>query len=514
MQPRTILFFFVILLCASFLWGSFNQPIQEKKAIPITTKSEKALGYYHKAMFAVYSSYEAEALKNIKLAVETDPEFVMARTWYARFLDVPDALKIMEETKAYFDKVSEGEKLFALAIEAQVKNDLEKEIELLKKIISQYPEDGTIYNELGRSYFQNKVHDKSVEAYEKAIACNPEIFGAYNDVGYACIRAGRFEDAIKWLQKYAQLMPQAANPLDSLGDAYRQAGRYKEAWDCYQKALKVKPDFTASLLHLGDVKQELGYYEEAVGHYQECLKSLIPERDISESHFNMIDSYYRPKLAQAYLLMNNLEKAEEEIKNILTRNTGAGNVLGHYLAGELALRRGDAKKAREEADLAQRFEKENNLLGQEKDQIVNFLRAKVSMAEGDLSQAEKFLVDAINAFGMEGQSNLLSRVYSLGDDRLVCAEPLNLLAEIKKREKKVDEEVLALKRSLLVISHQPQPHFRLFELYSGQQKSEQAVRECKIFLNLAKEHRWNKEDIEKAKQFLEKTGTGSVLSQR
>ncbi len=502
MHKRSFLFYCLIFLFASFLWGIFNQPIQEKKAIPISTKSEKALGYYHKAMLAVYGSYEAEALKNIKLAVDTDPEFVMARTWYARFLDVPDALKMMEETKAHFGKVSEGERLFALAIEAQVKNDLEKEIELLEKLISLYPDDGTIYNELGVAYFQNKMHDKSIEAYEKAIACNPEIFGAYNDVGYACIRAGRFEDAIKWLQKYAQLMPQGANPLDSLGDAYKQAGRYKEAWDCYQKALKIKPEFTASLLHLGDVKQELGYYEEAVGHYQECLKSLVPERDISESHFNMVDSYYRPKLVQTYLLMNNLEKAEEEIKNILMRNTGAGNVLGHYLAGELALRRGDAKKAREEADLAQRFEKENNLLDQEKDQIVNFLRAKISMAEGDISQAEKSLMKAIDAFGMEGQSNLLSRVYSLGDVRLVSAEPLNLLAEIKRREKKVDEELLALKRSLLVVSHQPQPHFRLFELYRVQKKNELAARECRIFLNLAKEHRWSKEDIEKAKQFL------------
>ena len=168
--------------------------------------------------------------------------------------------------------------------------------------------------------------------------------------------------------------------------------------------------------------------------------------------------------------------------------------------------KGNTKKAREEAKLVQKYIKEHNLYDQEKDQIVNFQRAKIALSEGELAQAEKNILKAINAFGGdEGQSNLLSRVYSLGSERQICVEPLNLLAEIKRESNRQDEEILAIKKSLLLIPHQPSLHFRLGEIYEQRHQIDKAAKKYKLFLCFVKDFYWNKEDIEKAQRFISKS---------
>jgi tetratricopeptide (TPR) repeat protein len=489
---------FVVLLLSLFLF-----PLEkEKKVIPLTTKSEKALGYFHKAMHAYHQAYEKESLENFKLAAETDPEFVMALTWYSRYLSSPDNQRMIDEAKKHFSKASEGERAFTLAIEALLNNNLEQAVDLLEKLASEYPDDGMVHSELAAAYSLEKMDLKAIQEYEKAVACNLHNYSAYNSLGYACIRVGKFEEAIKWLEKYSELMPDSANPLDSLGDAYRNMGKYKKAWINYQKALKVKPDFTASILHLGDVKYELGFYQEALRRYKNALKSLLPEREISESHYKVVDSIWRPRLVNTYFHLNNLVDAEKEINTILQHNTNFGDMLGHYLAGELALLEGDTKKAKEEASLIQKYEMEYNFLSQEKDQIVNFMQAKIAMADGNLSQAEKFIGHAIDAFEREGQSYLLNRIYSLGSERQICVEPLNLLAELAKKRNRPEEEADAIKRSLGLIPHQPGLHYRLGQIYEQQKKMDQAGKEFKVFLELVKEFNGYKDEIRDAEKFV------------
>ena len=475
---------------------------KEKKIIHLTTKSDKALGYFHEAMHAYHQAYEKESLENFKLAVEADPEFVIALTWYSRYLSSPDNQRMIDEAKKHFSKASEGERAFTLAIEALLNNNLGQAVELLEKLASEYPDDGMVHSELATAYSLEKMYYKAIQEYKKAIACNLHNYSAYNSLGYACIRVGKFEEAIKWLKKYSELMPDSANPLDSIGDAYRNLGKYNEAWNYYQMALTIKPDFTVSILHLGDVKHELGFYEEALRHYKNALKTLLLEREISESHYKVVDSIWRPRLVNTYLHLKNLADAEKEINTLLQHNTNFGDILGHYLAGELALLKGDIKKAKEEAVLVQKYEREHNFLSQEKDQIVNLLQAKIAMADGGLSQAEKFLAQTIDAFETEGQSYLLSRIYSLGSERQICVEPLNLLAEIAIKQKMPEKEADVIKRSLRLIPHQPGLHYRLGQIYEQQKKMDQARKEYKIFLDLVKDFNGYTDEIRDAEKFI------------
>jgi tetratricopeptide (TPR) repeat protein len=503
---------FIFIVC------SYGQ--EGEKVIRITTKSKEALKYYKKALYALEQEYEKETIENFEKAVKADPEFVMALAYYAICLNSPENRKMIEEAKKYFDKVTEGEQMFALAMEARINNDMLKEREIWEELSAKYPDDTTVLFRLVVSYYLGKDFEKAIETGTKVVSKDAKIYGIYNFVGYSYLQIGKFNEAISWLKKYAELTPENANPWDSLGDAYRSAGKYKEARECYQKALKIKPDFTPSIMHLGDIEHELGYYEEAVPYYLDGLKSLLPEKEISESRYQVVDSLYRLRLVNNYLYMGEVDKAEkaiteeeaaidslktrgvEKVHTILQRNSIIGNIAGHYLAAEIALKKEDIQKAKNEAFLVQKLEKEYNFFNREKSQIVNLIRAKIALAEKDLASAEKFALAAVNAFPEEGRSFILSNIYALGNARKICVEPLNLLAEIRRKQNRIDDEINILKKSLELIPHQPELHFRLGEIYFQQNKKDKAAKAFKEFLTFCKDFRCAKENINKAEKFL------------
>ena len=486
------------------------QPSLEEGRIPLTTSSPAALEYFQKALRAWDESLEGDVVLNFTKAINADPAFVMARAYYSWFLDGPESLKMIAEAKKYFDRVSEGEKLFTLAMEARAGNLQEEAMRILADLAARFPRDGRIHYALAILLGQNGFDEKAISSGEKALACDPRIYAAYNLLGYAHLRLGKAPEAISWLKKYAELLPGSANPADSLGDAYRHAGRYQEAWDCYQKALALKPDFTGSLMHLGDVKHELGFFEEATPYYKAGLETLLPEREVSPSHFALADGYYRLRLAQNYLLSGKLDLAEKEIAVIINHKV-SNDISGHCLAALLALQRGATRKAEKSVAFAEKIEKDRNLAGKEKSQIVNFLKAKISLANGDHAAAEKYAREAVDAFPKEGYAYTLSWIFSLGSGGQVCVEPVNLLAEIMRSQGRTEEEGDFLEKSLGLIGHQPALRYRLAQIHTGGGHKEEAAAEYRKFLDLALEFRCVEPDVVSAAGFLaEYDGYGTL----
>ncbi len=483
----------VCLILISFI----AQPVLEEGKIPLTTSSPAALAYFHKALGAWDEGVEADVVLNLKKAIGADPAFVMARAYYSWFLDAPESLKMIAEAKKYFDRISEGERMFTLAMEARAGNFQEEAMRILADLADKFPRDGRIHYALAILLGQNGFDEKAISSGEKALACDLRIYAAYNLLGYTYLRSGKIPEAISWLKKYAELLPESANSVDSLGDAYRHAGRYQEAWECYQKALALKPDFTGSLMHLGDVKHELGLYEEATPYYQAGLETLLLESKVSPSHFALADGYYRLRLAQNYSLSRQLDLADKEIAAIINHKV-SNDISGHCLAALLALQRGDARKAEKSVALAEKIEKEKNLIGKEKNQIVNFLKAKISLAQGNLAAAERFARAALNAFPKEGHAYALSRIFPLGSVGQVCVEPVNLLADIMKARGRSEEEMDFIEKSLGLIGHQPALRFRLAEIHAGQGHKQEAAYEYRKFLGFALEFRCVEADVVRA----------------
>jgi tetratricopeptide (TPR) repeat protein len=503
----------VFILVWLILSSLSAQPRLEEGKIPLTTSSPAAVEYFQGALRAWDEGIEGDVVLNFTKAIDADPAFVMARAYYSWFLDGPESLRMIAEAKRHFDRVSEGERLFTLAMEARAGNLQEEAMRILADLAVRFPRDGRIHYALAILLGQNGFDEKAISSGEKALACDPHIFATYNFLGYTHLRLGEIPEAIAWLKKYAELLPESANSVDSLGDAYRYAGNYQKAWDYYQKALALKPDFTGSLMHLGDVKHELGFFEEATPYYQAGLETLLPEREVSPSHFALADGYYRLRLAQNYLLSRQSDLADKETAVIINHRV-SNDISGHCLAALLALQRGDTRKAEKSVALAEKIEREKNLTAKERNQIVNFLKAKISMAQGNLAAAERFSRAALNAFPKEGHAHTLSWIFPLGSAGQVCVEPVNLLADIMKVQGRTEEEKDFVEKSLGLIGHQPALRFRLAEIHAGQGYKEEAAAEYRKFLGLALEFRCVEADVVSAAEFLaEYDGYGTLAGE-
>jgi tetratricopeptide (TPR) repeat protein len=158
-----VVFLLIFVVC------SYGQ--EGKQVIPLTTKSEEALGYYKKALMAIHQVYEKDAVENFKKAIEADPEFVMAMAYYSILLNNPDNQKMIDRAKKYFDEVTEGERMFTQAMEAVIKNDSAKERKILEALAAKYPDDAQVHLRLVGNYYFAKEFDKTIEEAKKLLAC-------------------------------------------------------------------------------------------------------------------------------------------------------------------------------------------------------------------------------------------------------------------------------------------------------------------------------------------------------
>jgi tetratricopeptide (TPR) repeat protein len=475
---------------------------KRKRVLPLTTCFKRALDFYRQGLLAEAQANRTEAMACFQKAVGSDPGFVMARAQYATYLPPSEGEVMLDRAKECFGQVTEGERLFALAVEGVIQNNTVKQREILEELSVKYPDDAMVHHRLATAYFLAQDYEESMARCKRAIASDHLFYGAYNLLGYVCLNLGKLGEAVRWLTKYAHLLPESANPWDSLGDAYRHAGDYRKAWECYERAVEIKPDFVTALIHLGDIKHHLRYFEEAIFYYRKALKALLPERETSEASYVEADSLHRLRVVDSYLSAGSVDEAEQELDVVLVRDSVLGCILGHYYRARIALARGDVTKARQEAVYVQNLEEENGLTEQEKGQIGQFLRAKIALAEKDFPLAERYATQAVSALEKEGRANLLSLIDPMRNHRGICVLPLNLLAEIYRDLGQMEDESQIIRKSLELVPDQPELHFRLGELYVFKKKQGEAVKELATYLDFAEDFRCDQENVEYAETFL------------
>jgi tetratricopeptide (TPR) repeat protein len=116
--------------------------------------------------------------------------------------------------------------------------------------------------------------DRAVELLKKLIADYPEFAGGYNDLGYLWVeRNMNVEEAGDMIKKAVEMEPKNPSFLDSLGWYYFQTGKFEDAKRELLNALaQMEKDEPTVLEHLGDTYQKLGNTKEAVQYWERALK--------------------------------------------------------------------------------------------------------------------------------------------------------------------------------------------------------------------------------------------------
>jgi tetratricopeptide (TPR) repeat protein len=223
------------------------------KATPIaeaTTNSLEAYNNFLRGREEYERFYYGDSRRYLERAVEIDPEFAMAYSYLGRVYNVlgnsPAAEEAIQKLEKYGGRVSGKEGLYIkaqLASRSKEKGKEQEQIDLLKKIIADYPEEKRARLDLAARIFGMKKYDEAIVELNDLLKLDPKFGPALNLIAYAYGNQNKNDLAIKYFQEYASVSPGDANPYDSMGELYFYMGKWDAAVEKFKEAIRLKPDF-------------------------------------------------------------------------------------------------------------------------------------------------------------------------------------------------------------------------------------------------------------------------------
>lgn len=388
----------------------------EGDKVPITTSSKEALAQYLEGRSLAERLRATDALPHFEKAVAQDPNFAMGYLNLA--FAQPTAKGFFEnlnKATSLVDKVSEGERLWILGVEAGVNGFPMQQRENYKKLVEKFPNDERAHTLLGNHYFGQQEYEDAIAQYEKALKINPDFSQPYNQLGYANRFLGNYEAAEKAFEKYITLIPDDPNPYDSYAELLMKMGRYDASIESYRKALRIDPHFVASYIGIATNYDLKGEHEAA---RQELETLYAKARNDGERRAALFAT------SVSYVDQGKLDKALAEMdkqfalaKNINDAAAMAGDLTA---MGNILLEADKPDEAKAKYEKALKVIQNSDLSEEIKANAARgylYNSAQVALAKNDLSTARmnaaeyKKEVEAIhNAFQIRLAHELAGRV--------------------------------------------------------------------------------------------------------
>lgn len=246
------------------------------ETIPITTTSAKARELYIKGRELAENVRNQESIEYFEQALELDPNFAMAHLNLSftapstqEFFDHFDA------ALALVDKVSKGERLWILGVQAAVNGDPALQQSLYEDLVAAYPKDKRAHNLLANQLFGQQKYEEALVEYEKSRTIDPDYAPNYNQIGYCYRFLDDYAAAEKALKKYIELIPDDPNPYDSYAELLLKMGKFDQALKEYQRAVGINSRFLPSHFGIATSLCMMGKYKEARdGLYEQFLRAL------------------------------------------------------------------------------------------------------------------------------------------------------------------------------------------------------------------------------------------------
>jgi len=253
----------------------------------------------------------APATKEVKIALELDPENVPAQFLHARLLaksgEIQAAQEILKKLsvsnpKSADIKELEGQialaqnnpvaavTLYKEAVKDRENNFLSIQLATaqmlageknageatLRDWLNKYPNDILTRSSLADLLISQEKFDESLEQYLEVIRQKPELASVHNNIAWLFLQKGDLDKALKHAEKANEKAPEDAAILDTLGVILLRKGQNEKALSLLQKAEKNAPNNQNIRLHLAQVFMGMDQSEKA--------KKVLSELRIQELH--------------------------------------------------------------------------------------------------------------------------------------------------------------------------------------------------------------------------------------
>jgi len=281
----------------------------------------------------VMEGKKGEAKKKARVILEQQPQNILALEILARI-----ALEENQGAEAIFRyqtlvKLSPGKKEFKIGLAKAylVEGNNEKGIALLKKEISNFPDDPDLQYALGLIYLSNGNYQEAKICYENALKTNPSDSFLYLGLGDISLAQNEPEEAIMAYRQAIKLNHKMFHGYYKLAKLYVGQNKLELAIEELKKAVVNNPAHLESHLALGDAYMKLGMLEKASVEYAVAAK-ILPE-------------CFDAKLGLALLATKSgqIDKAIQLCQGLMKSHDNNAELL--LLWGRLQANRGNSKEA-------------------------------------------------------------------------------------------------------------------------------------------------------------------------
>ena len=291
--------------------------------LPITTKSEKALSFYNKAILEWESGGDIEKRSFLDSAILYDKNFALAY----ELNDISDPIKrkeYIEKAKSLISGLTNSEKHILHIRNSFRENNLDAALKHANKLVDEFPDYYEPYNWLGIVHSNRNELKEAEKNFMKGISINNNNFVAYNFLAGQHIPSGGFtmlpieqrdtEKGLSYIDKMIKIRPNSGYPYHIKANVYRSQSQFNKANPLYEKSIEKRKG-TSSLgtayIVSGHNYMFNGDYNTARNRY----KLAIKESKSVDGWFGL--NYY---LTISFLFdndfpgaLNNVEKVEKSL---------------------------------------------------------------------------------------------------------------------------------------------------------------------------------------------------------
>ena len=213
---------------------------------------------------------------------------------------------------------------------AMQKQDFATAESLLKKAVTDHPEDFLAWFDLGYVYNATNRLSDAITAYRKSVAAKSDVFESNLNLGILLARQGSYAEAATFLKAATQLKP-TAHPEDGLFRAWQSLGIVLQqsdpgqALDAFAQAAKLDPNNPEPHMSAGMILEKQSRLDAAAAEYEAAAK--LDPKPIEPLVALSVVYTKQQKYSQAEAVLRKLLAAEPENQTVRVQ-------LGRILAAE------------------------------------------------------------------------------------------------------------------------------------------------------------------------------------
>ena len=446
----------VLILCHS----------DQEGKMPVTTSSPEALKLYTKGINLFDNLRNQDAQEYFKQALDKDPDFALAHLNYGM---TSNDLKIfftsLNKALSLLEKISEGERLMILGIQAGANGLLMKQREYNQQLVENYPQDERAHYLLGNYYFFQQDFNIAIGEYRRATEINSKYPPAYNMLGYAHRQLENFDEAEQAFKNYIKIIPDNPNPYDSYAELLMKKGEFEKSIETYKKALKTDPHFYPS--HIG-IATDLNF----LNRHQEA-------RTILQAFLQQAHTQNERRVALNAMMISYLDESDypralgitDTLLAMSIQNADTGNIAGDFeTKGNILQELGLLDDAQLNFQRSQEIIQQSNLSAEFKANIETFAlyhSARINIDRNKLPEAKS-------------KTEELGRQAETKKNRFQIWLYHELLGLIAMKEKNYDEALGEFRRANL---QDPYNLYRMGTAYQAKGDVTQAIKFCERVVN-------------------------------